>query len=763
MSPNEKAILPDDRVLDSSYALRPSASLVETGNGDWPSVALPAANDAASAPQIAPYFHAIRRHWMLAAFLGTLVGAAIGVGVYWLYGSRYTADAYLKCSLNQDIVLKGANARTPTDLEFEVFKNTQMSLMTHRIILHAALDKEVKIEDESMTIGKFSIIREENDPEGWLMRKISVSFPRKDEIMKVSVTTNDAKESAAIVTAVVGAYMDEVVQTEQKKRDERVSELKTIRVGKEAEVRDALNELRRMALISGVSESENMTAKQRSMLDEVTNLRTELLRSQININQMEAELASLMAIRESHEKQLPSNVDVQVEVSNYDPMLRDLGMQLMQEKQMKDYYDNVVSKTSKSNIVRQTTGKFDRIQQQYDSRMEELKAELSNRRKAEVDRNIAKLKSQYDISKVQYDATLDEYKKAKKEAENIGVMSIDMQMKIGSSDTAKKSLAEITAELDKLYVESKTAPRVTVLQESAEPPKRESAYAIRVALSCILGCLGFCLPFVGFVVLDVQANRINGAADVSEQLGLPVIGSVPRIPASVLHGNGKAKKSHQVWQLRLTESVDGISARLLRQAETEQRRVVMVTSAVNGEGKTTLTAQLAMSLARSGRRTLLVDFDLRSPSFDEVFGVPKSPGLSEILRGECDLSSCIHVTDTENLSVLTAGVWDRFALSALANNSVASMFKELREDYEFVIVDTSPILPIADTRFVSQYVDSVVLCVFRDISQAGHIRSACEILEAFGVRSVEAVVTGVNDNLGGKRLAYYRSPDNAAV
>jgi capsular exopolysaccharide synthesis family protein len=336
-------------------------------------------------------------------------------------------------------------------------------------------------------------------------------------------------------------------------------------------------------------------------------------------------------------------------------------------------------------------------------------------------------------------------------------------MKIGSSDTAKKSLAEITAELDKLYVESKTAPRVTVLQESAEPPKRESAYAIRVALSCILGCLGFCLPFVGFVVLDVQANRINGAADVSEQLGLPVIGSVPRIPASVLHGNGKAKKSHQVWQLRLTESVDGISARLLRHAETEQRRVVMVTSAVNGEGKTTLTAQLAMSLARSGRRTLLVDFDLRSPSFDEVFGVPKSPGLSEILRGECDLSSCIHVTDTENLSVLTAGVWDRFALSALANNSVASMFKELREDYEFVIVDTSPILPIADTRFVSQYVDSVVLCVFRDISQAGHIRSACEILEAFGVRSVEAVVTGVNDNLGGKRLAYYRSPDNAAV
>ena len=285
---------------------------------------------------------------------------------------------------------------------------------------------------------------------------------------------------------------------------------------------------------------------------------------------------------------------------------------------------------------------------------------------------------------------------------------------------------------------------------------------IRMALTGMVSFLGFCLPFFGVVVWDLQSNRINGTDDVADQLGLPVIGSVPRIPSRILHHQGAPKKSHQTWQLRLTESVDGISARLLRQAETEQRRVVMVTSAVNGEGKTTLTAQLAMSLARAGRRTLLVDFDLRQPTFDEVFGLPKAPGLSEILRGECDLANCIHATGTENLSVLTAGCWDRFALAALANNSVASMFKELREDYEFVIVDTSPILPIADTRFVSQYVDSVVLCVFRDISQAPRIRAACEILEAFGVRSVEAVVTGVNEHLGGKRSGYYQPAETAA-
>jgi capsular exopolysaccharide synthesis family protein len=228
----------------------------------------------------------------------------------------------------------------------------------------------------------------------------------------------------------------------------------------------------------------------------------------------------------------------------------------------------------------------------------------------------------------------------------------------------------------------------------------------------------------------------------------------------VLRQLGSPSKRNQLWQLRLTESVDGITARLLRRAELEQRRVVMVTSAVSGEGKTTLAAQLAMSLARAGRRTVLVDFDLRQPSFDDAFGLERSPGISEILRNESDLARAIQHTQTGNLSVITAGRWNRMALSALANGGADSLFKELRDEYEFVVVDTSPILPIADARFVSQYVDSVVLCVFRDISEAPRIRAACEILEAFGVQCVEAAVAGASEK-DTSRSGYYHSSVSA--
>ena len=266
--------------------------------------------------------------------------------------------------------------------------------------------------------------------------------------------------------------------------------------------------------------------------------------------------------------------------------------------------------------------------------------------------------------------------------------------------------------------------------------------------------VGFCCPAVVLAFWDTRTRRINTADDVSKGLRLPVIGSVPRIPSRVIRRLASPSKRYQSWHLRLTESVDGIAARLLLKADVKQCRVIMVSSASGGEGKTTLATQLALSLARTGRRTVLVDFDLRRPSFDEVFGVPLSPGVSEALRQQSTVAELVHPTATDNLAVVTAGRWDRQALASLSNGSAAAMFQQLREEFAFVVVDTSPILPVADARFVSQLVDAVVLSVFRDISEAPKIQAACEILAAFGVHSVEAVVTGSNDYSYGKHLGY---------
>ena len=314
-------------------------------------------------------------------------------------------------------------------------------------------------------------------------------------------------------------------------------------------------------------------------------------------------------------------------------------------------------------------------------------------------------------------------------------------------------MSSLAAEREKLRVEVHSTPRITAPFGRAEPPELPSNELVRIALTILAMLAGFCAPAVAVALWDARAKRINNADDVSRRLRLSVIGWMPLIPARVIRRLGSPSRRNRTWHMRLTESVDGIAARVLRKAETEQCRVIMVSSAAGGEGKTTLATQLAMSLARAGRRTVLVDFDLRRPAFDEVFGLPLEPGVCEVLRQKDAVSAFVHQA-ADNLAVVTAGRWDRSALASLSNGAAAAMFKQLREDYDFVVVDTSPILPVADARFVSQHVDSVVLSVFRDISEAPKIEAACEILAAFGVNTLEAVVTGPNNNMYGRHMGY---------
>ncbi len=169
--------------------------------------------------------------------------------------------------------------------------------------------------------------------------------------------------------------------------------------------------------------------------------------------------------------------------------------------------------------------------------------------------------------------------------------------------------------------------------------------------------------------------------------------------------------------------------------------MILVTSATSGEGKTWLATQLAMGLARAQRRTVLVDFDLRQPALDAALGLPLGPGVCEALRGHGEITQMVQPTDTEFFSVVTAGSWNRQVLPALANGSIAPLLKQLRESFDFVIIDSSPLLPIVDARLLCQHVDSVLLSVLRDVSEGDKVLAAQEMLDAFGVAHVDAVVT----------------------
>jgi len=290
-----------------------------------------------------------------------------------------------------------------------------------------------------------------------------------------------------------------------------------------------------------------------------------------------------------------------------------------------------------------------------------------------------------------------------------------------------------------------SAGRIEQISAATKPVRADRPG--KVMLAGMAGLLAFVLPGIGFILLDVRAQRVNSVGEVEHQLGLPVFGSVPMLPSRATRQLGASSRRGRRWQAVLSEAVSGIRANLLRLSDV---RVVMVTSSVGGEGKTTVATQLAMSLARIGKRTVLVDFDLPRPAVNNVFDLPLEPGICDVLRSDYRLEDVASDVALPNLSVITSGIADAASSRYMNSARLGEVLDELRDQFEYVIVDGSPLIPVADARVVSRYVDGAICCVLRDVSRLRLVRQAADILANFKVRLLGTVVTAKQD-------AYYLS------
>src|SRR5581483_11582643 len=240
---------------------------------------------------------------------------------------------------------------------------------------------------------------------------------------------------------------------------------------------------------------------------------------------------------------------------------------------------------------------------------------------------------------------------------------------------------------------------------------------------------------------------------VSAGLGIHVVGTLPDLPTRARKAIAqKAPTPDPEWQNQLNEAVDGLRTMLLHSARSDDLHVVMVTSAVGGEGKTSLASQLASSLARAWRKTLLIDADMRRPAAHKLFSLPLEPGLSEVLRGEVNVTDAIQPTPVSRLWFLSAGNGDSHALQALAQDSVRGLFDQLKKQYDFIIIDSCPVLPVADALLLGQHVDGVLFSILRDVSRAPTVYAAQQRMSSLGIRTLGAVVLGAKNELG--KLAY---------
>jgi len=172
--------------------------------------------------------------------------------------------------------------------------------------------------------------------------------------------------------------------------------------------------------------------------------------------------------------------------------------------------------------------------------------------------------------------------------------------------------------------------------------------------------------------------------------------------------------------------------------------VVAITSANDGAGTTTTALNLGMMVARTGRKSLIVDANLRKPDLHTAFGFEQAPGLAEVLGGQKQAAEVIRPTNIPNLSVLTAGKTSVPPQALLVPQRLASLVTDLRGRFEFIILDTPPVLRYPDTLNLARITDGTVLVVPADGSSHRAQQEARRRLERVDVKILGAVLNKVS-------------------
>lgn len=253
--------------------------------------------------------------------------------------------------------------------------------------------------------------------------------------------------------------------------------------------------------------------------------------------------------------------------------------------------------------------------------------------------------------------------------------------------------------------------------------------------------LGFVAGLLFSLLRLIVAMQIRNPKALENETGLPVYSMVP-----TAHTRGKeGLLDHLLVHSNhaLAESLRHIRTQMrLRHKGLESPRVVAVTSPLPGDGKTTLTAMLATICAQCGDRVLVIDGDLRRPSVDKTFAVSKKDGLVDVLTGRVPLDNAIQKKHETGVHILTARATPSHALALVDSAKFWQILRELRGDYDLVLLDTPSLLNFSDALILSGQADLTLLAT-RQGASAHRLRQAVELLKPVSTTPLAAVMTRV--------------------
>jgi capsular exopolysaccharide synthesis family protein len=697
--------------------------------------------------------HAFRRCWWWALPVALIVALlAVGVALV-VYPGAYASTAVFR------IRTQAGHGSQEEETHFSNVQRQYTSQLKSHTVLAEAIEK-------SQVAEKYGVSYVPQT----LAKKMTVTFLEGPEIMNVTLSGENPEALAAVLNALGEVFPARIAQVEDERLKSRISQLRR-RLDVSGDRRDpgrALTlaeqlfdkriELRKAEKDYGLDDEATLKSKYQHALSMLSAAQRDQQARKVELNGFLAKAGELVegtprvpavvneADLEDALSRNPDHVRVQQEIKK---LRASLGVA------RREYRGAALQKILAS--IRE-----DLLDAEEETKEIEEETRKKLQRKAEKDRALeaAQNKARIDELKRQV-ASLEQdaahWTRKAEEAQSGGPKVPPEVAALRDQVTQLEEEAKaIGTEVAKLTGTLGGEPRVRLHAEAFVPQERDTSRSYKVAIA--VGLLAFLGVVAGLCLLEATSRRVYSSGDVLQGLGMRIVGTLPKLPVTL------RKKSAQAQALGgldarygMTEAVDAIRTVLMNSPRADGARVIVVTSAIGGEGKTTLASHLAASLSRAWRKTLLIDGDLRKPALHGQLDLPLEPGFSEALRGEIEFDDAIKPTMTSRLWLMPAGKVDGHSLQALAQEGMAAVFELLKEQYDFIIIDTSPVLLVPDGLLLAQQADTVLLSVMRDHSRLPAVYAAQQKLASLGIHVLGGVMIGEKTEAYGHAVPYPRT------
>ena len=347
------------------------------------------------------------------------------------------------------------------------------------------------------------------------------------------------------------------------------------------------------------------------------------------------------------------------------------------------------------------------------------------------------------------DAFLKQIRDAQAQIRAEGAKPVPNQSTIDSltstEDSARLKLLSLSTPSPYAAVQAITA-------ESPSAPSNKDSISSGV-LALILGlALGVGLAFVR----ERLDERVGGRESLENALDAPVLAVVPHV------AGWRNKKDTRVVTLSspdspASEAYKTVRSTILYLASQQHLKVLAIAGPGQGEGKTTTTVNLAVSLAQAGKKVAAVSCDLRRPRMHRFFKLENTIGVSTVLKGEATLEQAMQDTAVAGLSMIASGPVPHNTAELLGSPRMQAMLDQLRERFDFVLLDTSPALVVADAVALAPYSDGVIVVVDASKTALAAVSQMRNQLERVGGRVVGGVLNNLDPKSAKRYPAYYRS------